>query len=99
MSTMLELLDGLKEITKRCRPDMHEPDEQDLKCRVIGDHLDNAFGEQVSERALTEGYQEFVVCLERWAGNSVGTIRYRINLANLIALVRVADVEVVELMD
>lgn len=30
------------------RPDWHEPDEQDVDARIIGNHLDNAMGSQNS---------------------------------------------------
>lgn len=83
-------LTSLRMITDGCRPDMHEPDEQGIKARVIGDHLDNAFGTKIGEQALERGYQEFVVCIERV---DEGGVRYyaRFNLASLIALARLAS--------
>ena len=76
----------LHEITHECREDMHEPDEQDLKARVIGDHLDNAMGESINEKAIAGGYQEYVVVLERDGKQE------RFNLACLIALARKAQI-------
>lgn len=81
---MREELQELIEFTKGCRPDMHEPDEQEIKARVLGDHLDNAFGTSVVADASVKGYQEFVVVLEK------GNEYHKINLATLIALARKA---------
>lgn len=79
-------LQRLQEITAGCRPDMHEPDEQDLKARVIGDHLDNACGESIVERAICGGYQEFVVILERVLDGEIVVEKF--NLATLISIAR-----------
>lgn len=84
---MREELNRLQNITRGCRPDMHEPDEQGIKARVVGDHLDNAMGEYISADQIEGGYQEFVVILER-----DGIEREKINLATLIALARRADI-------
>lgn len=48
------------------RNDWHEPDEANIRARVIGDHLDNAFGVHIHEaHHLTgPGVQEYVVILE-----------------------------------
>lgn len=83
---MRDELNRLQNITRGCRPDMHEPDEQDLKAQVIGDHLDNAMGDHISEDAIRGGFQELVVILRR--GSEVEAI----NLATLIALARRADI-------
>lgn len=77
-------LKRLIEFTKECRFDMHEPDEQGLKARVIGDHLDNACGNRIDLDAIEKSYQEYVVVLEK------GTAIERFNLATLIALARLA---------
>ena len=68
-------------ITKGCRHDMHEPDEQGLSARIVGDELDNAFGEQETAHL---GFQEIVAILTR-----EGAGEERFNLATLIALARV----------
>lgn len=81
-------LKRLRAITRGCRADMHEPDEQDLKCRVVGDHLDNAFGEHINAEAIIRGSQEFVVVLERITEHGVQIEAF--SLANLIALARFA---------
>lgn len=81
-------LDRLLSITTGCRPDMHEPDEQGLKARVVGDHLDNAFGDRVDVEQITKGFQEFVVILERFDGGEFRIETF--NLADLIALARKA---------
>lgn len=82
------MLARLLAITSDCRDDMHEPDEQSLKARVIGNHLDNAFGHSVIEDFLVKGYQELVVVLEREDDGRVEVF----NLASLIALARKAQV-------
>jgi hypothetical protein len=74
--------DRLLEITEGCREDMHEPDEQDLSASVVGNHLDNAFGEDIDEGQMGRGSQEFVVFLERNGMYS------KFNLATLIAFAR-----------
>ncbi len=92
-------LKRLKHVTSACRLDMHEPDEQNVKCSVIGDHLDNASGERISVDALERRYQEFVVCLERFVEDESDSknnhfVKERFNLASLIALARLAVVDV-----
>jgi hypothetical protein len=89
-SRLTKILNGLKAVTAPCRDDMHEPDEQGLKCHVVGDHLDNACGNNVSEKAVVERYQEYVVCLERFDEDNRRFVREQINLADLIALARLA---------
>ncbi|MBI4473738.1 MAG: hypothetical protein HY646_13810 [Acidobacteria bacterium] len=94
---------NLQTITDGCRDDMHEPDEQGLKARVVGTQLDNAFGEDVRGEALAGGYQELVVILERdplsvlmrgGVPERYGALgeptQVKINLASLIALARKA---------
>ena len=76
---------GLVEFTDGCREDMHEPDEQNIEARVVGDHLDNAMGTDIRSEAIEQGYQEFVVVLKR------NNKTLKINLANLIALARKAE--------
>lgn len=84
MSRLKQDLKRLLDITKDCREDMHEPDEKGLSAEVIGNHLDNAMGEQIT---ITEHffYQEFLVKLK------VGQWTETFNLANLIALARKAQ--------
>ena len=88
-------LERLLKITKGCREDMHEPDEQGVKAKVIGDHLDNAFGDSIRIDAIIDGYQEFVVIhgYQEFVVilNREGHIE-KFNLATLIALARKADI-------
>jgi len=86
---MKQELQRLLEITAGCRPDMHEPDEQDVTARVLGFTLDNAMGNRIDENALIQGWQELVVILTRTYGNGV-TSYEAINLATLVALARKA---------
>lgn len=74
----------LRELTKNCRTDMHEPDEQGITARVVGYKLDNANGKTIIESAIKEGWQEFVVILEK------DGVSECFNLANLIALAKMA---------
>lgn len=73
----------LLKATEGCRTDMHEPDEQGLSAKVIGEKLDNAFGEDVTINGLTFGYQEMVFVLIK---NDVKTFSF--NMASLLALAR-----------
>ena len=81
-------LKRLKDFLKRCRPDMHEPDEEGVKAWVVGDHLDNAMGEYISVEAVEGNHQEFVVIIEKETKD--GFEKMKFNLANLIALARMA---------
>lgn len=96
MTIMNRDLERLLKITDGCRPDMHEPDEQHLTLvAVVGDHLDNACGERISERAIAGGYQEAVIVLRRLSepdGKPTEQVE-AFNLANLIALARRAPME------
>jgi hypothetical protein len=78
------LLKGLNEITKDCREDMHEPDEQEVYAEVRGEKLDNAFGEDTGPYT-----REFVVMLR----NEITNKYFYINLASLIALARKAQLD------
>lgn len=77
---------ALLNITKNCRDDMHEPDEQGISANIVGYKLDNACGNVIEEKALFEGWQEYVVILR----NDNTNTNTRINLADLIALARKA---------
>lgn len=78
-SYFAHLLKRLRAVTFDCREDMHEPDEQGIKCTVEGDHLDNAMGDDPMHSC-----GEFIVGLRR---ADTGITEY-FNLANLIALAR-----------
>ena len=83
---LTERLDQLKHITRNCRDDMHEPDEQEVYASVVGTHLDNAFGEDT--QLLPAEHQEFVVIIKSKI-KDVDEV-FKINLATLIALARKA---------
>lgn len=78
----------LVEFTKDCRLDMHEPDEQGISARVVGDHLDNAMGDEVDAKAIRGGFQEYVVILQNAKRETL-----EVNLATLIAMARAAQAE------
>ena len=71
------LLKELKKFTKDCRHDMHEPDEQGITAKIVGNHLDNACGEDVYS-------EEYVIILIKERA------KFKINLATLIAFARQA---------
>lgn len=87
MGRLSDIQGLLRNITRDCRYDMHEPDEQGVKARVIGDHLDNANGCSIEPWLLERGAHEFVVVIEREDHNPA---LYKFNLADLIALARLA---------
>ena len=75
--------------TRDCRDDMHEPDEQGIGVSaVLGDHLDNAFGNVIMPEAVGEGFQEYVVIME----DEKTDRQLKVNLADLIALARQAGI-------
>jgi len=84
---MQETRDRLRIITRRCRDDMHEPDEQGVTAHVIGEKFDNAMGTAIDEQAICERWQEIVVIIRR---DEAGSLPERFNLADLIALARKA---------
>jgi hypothetical protein len=84
---MKNFAERLLDVTKGCRDDMHEPDEQEVAARVVGTVLDNAFGNGVEEDALVQGHQELVIIIERDLNG--GKRRWeKFNLATLIAMAR-----------
>ena|SRR5579864_648121 len=59
------------------RLDWHEPDESNVTAELVGDHLDNAFGDS---HEPGKPHQEFVFILRK-----EGQETFRINLATLLA--------------
>lgn len=88
----------LLELTADCRDSMHEPDEQGFKrVRLVGDHLDNAFGTTITEDAIMKCYQEYVLIIEQGGEpNGSGAKHEPFNLATLIALARIGAQKIVE---
>lgn len=86
---MRDTLKRLVAITEGCRPDMHEPDEQEINAHVVGSRLDNACGDYIGIQQVIGNFQEFVVVLERFDGTSIRKEQF--NLATLIALARRAE--------
>ena len=82
--------DKLLNITYGCRIDMHEPDEQDLEVpMVIGEHLDNAFGDHIEPKLIKYGRQEYIVVMHRYKNSTKEVLDYSFNLATLIAYARI----------
>lgn len=83
---MLEEAKTLVQFTKGTRDDCHECDEQGLSfVGCVGTQLDNAFGEQLDENAIVNGFQEVVLLLKR------ERTPYKFNLATLLAFAKVGD--------
>lgn len=78
---MKETLERLRNITKKCREDMHEPDEQGIGAYTTGWRFDNAFGSNPFNNC-----GEMTIALE----NENTERREWFNLATLIALARKA---------
>ncbi len=76
-------LDRLKAVTRECRLDMHEPDEQSMHAFFEGKTFDNAMGH---DPKTNQG--EMIVTLTR-GGNEPE----HFNLATLIALARLANLD------
>lgn len=84
---MENILKELVAFTKGCREDMHEPDEQGVGVSaVVGNHLDNAFGNDIEPFLMEHNSQEYVVIME----NENMDKQLKVNLADLIALARKA---------
>ena len=90
MTRLSELQALLRYITRDCRPDMHEPDEQGVRAHVIGDHIDNAMGSSIIPELLEKRAHELVVIIQR---DDYDPPLYRFNLADLIAMARKAELE------
>jgi hypothetical protein len=74
-----EYANRLLEVTKNCRDDMHEPDEQGITAIVTGYNLDNAMGDNPINNC-----GEFTVAIVQDDGR-----KEWFNLADLIALARI----------
>lgn len=83
---MKQDLDRLIQFTKDCDEEMREPGNAGISARVVGNMLENAFGEEIASDLIEEGTQEFVVILENKDGGSE-----KFNLSTLIAFARKAD--------
>lgn len=70
------------------RPDWHEPDEQGVGARVIGTHLDNAFGATAGRRLTIDGHDctEFNVILTVEDDEGDPQDAAVVNLASLLAI-------------
>ena len=83
---MDKMLERLKKVTKDCRDNMHEPDEQDLDAVVSGYLFDNAMGDDPMNN-----YGEMTVGIRNNNGDGLGATIEWFNLASLIALARKAQ--------
>lgn len=82
---MKKFLERLLKITEGCRPDMHEPDEQDVRAMVSGYHFDNAMGDDPKTNC-----GEITVGIVR-DDEKDGPQTEWFNLATLISLARMAS--------
>jgi hypothetical protein len=88
--------DRLREITKACRPDMHEPDEQDITAILHGQNFDNACGDYIDPDPKYPECQEMVVEIRKTLehdedGEPSKWKSEFFNLATLIAIARTAQ--------
>lgn len=74
------------------RPDWHEPDNSGVGARVIGTHLDNAFGAMAGRQVSFDGhdFSEFNVILTVEDDEGVPQDAAVVNLASLLAIAAVA---------
>lgn len=74
------------------RPDWHEPDERGVGARIIGTHLDNAFGAMAGRHVSFDGhdFSEFNVILTVEDDEGVPRDAAVVNLASLLAIAAVA---------
>lgn len=84
---MLDAARNLLVATEGCREDMHEPDEQGISARVIGNVLNNSCGTYLGGDPVM---QELLVILLK---NEHGVY---FNLADLIALARIGARELLK---
>lgn len=81
-------------INNRLRPDWHEPDEVGVNARIVGDHLDNAFGstlEPICTHPDGTELAEFNVVLVRETFGADGeTAKEDIAVVNLATLLAIA---------
>lgn len=70
------------------RTDWHEPDEQGIHARVIGNHLDNAMGprSEPMSTATGEDFTEYNVVLQAENGDGTRSDVAVVNLATLLAM-------------
>lgn len=85
-----QLLEHLQKVTRDCRDTMHEPDEQELTVIVRGHKFDNAMGADPDKNRgeITIGFVNDEV-----PGYLQEEKAEWFNLANIIALARLAKVE------
>ena len=81
---MEKMLYRLLVVTRNCRTDMHEPDEQGISAIVTGYELDNAMGDRPNINC-----GEFTVGIKDEDENEIEWF----NLATLIALARKAKLD------
>lgn len=78
----------------RLRPDWHEPDEVGINARIVGDHLDNAFGskvEPICTRSDGSEMAEFnVVLVRETLGVDNEEVKEDIAVVNLATLLAIA---------
>lgn len=84
----------LLDVTKDCRPDMHEPDEQGLDAIMTGWDFNNSAGDEPYDYAMGRGYGhgnlgEMTVALVKSNNGDDVVGRFWFNLATLFAFARI----------
>ncbi len=97
MGRLLDLHTALRKITERCRVDMAEPDEQGVYGTVYGAGLDNTTiahpNASISKMADNVSNLNLGVHIVR------GKDRLNVNIADLIALAKMANPELVKVQE
>lgn len=89
---LIETYVRLWEVTKGCREDMHEPDEQNVRAFFYGHKFDNAHGDKPNIYMDLPAHTEMCVAIEQ--ENHQGEVQVEwFNLATLIALARKANLD------
>lgn len=85
---LMEMKKNIQSMTEYCRDDMHEPDEAGITAKVFNSNgsFDNAMGNDPSDG-------EIIVRLTNTHPDFLQTSTLDINLADLIALVRIGGSE------
>lgn len=87
MKTFAENLLG---ITKECRHDMCNPQEQKVSAYVIGDYLNNLHGDKITVCTLINREHELIISIDK------GEESKKFNLATMIALARIGAQKILE---
>ncbi len=97
MGRLLDLHTALRKITKGCRPEMAEPDEQGVFGTAYGVGLDNTtIAHPTAHSAkMADNLGNLNLGVHIMRGND----RLNVNIADLIAIARLADPEILKTVE